>query len=293
MSRKLVITGSTGFVGRHFLKRLNNEFEVQTLDLRKQNVSELDFSGVDAILHLAALVHQMRGAPPDAYFQVNTILTRDLALAAKNAGVKHFVFMSTAHVFNDQSSLENKPIAYDENSPCLPIGPYAKSKWQAENILRELEDPSFVVSIVRPPLIYGPGAKGNLVSLAKLVKIAPCLPFLFDTNQRSLVGIDNLTDFLFQVLEKKTSGTFLPQDEKPVSLREMTEYLSAAQQRKIVLCRPPKIFLKMLFWLRPQITGRLFGSLILNSSKTNRELGYQPRVSTKEGFSLMMNEKNL
>ncbi|MGL4403717.1 MAG: NAD-dependent epimerase/dehydratase family protein, partial [Fusobacteriaceae bacterium] len=148
MKKTLMITGASGFIGSNFIKRYADDYNIIPVDLLKVRPEELDYSGVDTILHLAALVHQMKGAPEEKYYEVNTELTRQMAESAKNAGVGHFVFYSTVAVYGTHGYFDHdKIISVDD--PVNPKEAYANSKWKAEKILRGMRDDSFKVSILR------------------------------------------------------------------------------------------------------------------------------------------------
>ena len=222
--KTLMITGASGFIGSNFIERYKDKYNIIPVDLLKVKPEELDFTDVDCVLHLAALVHQMNGAPREKYFEVNTELTKRMAEESKKHGVKHFVFYSTVKVYGYDGELYNHNIILNEKSPCNPKNdPYGESKWKAEKILRSLETENFKVGIIRPPMVYGKGVKGNMESLIKLIKKLPILPFNYDKNRRSLVNIENLMYLTSLVIDKEAGGVFLPLDEKNLSLKEIFE----------------------------------------------------------------------
>jgi nucleoside-diphosphate-sugar epimerase len=145
MNKTVLITGSTGFIGTNFIRNAG-DLTIKEADLLTTPVEKIDFSGCDCVLHLAALVHQMKGAPKELYFAVNRDLALEVAKKAKLQGVKHFVFMSTAKVFGE-STTNVKP--WDENTICSPKDPYGESKFEAEKLLKDLEDELFKVAIIR------------------------------------------------------------------------------------------------------------------------------------------------
>ena len=281
----LMITGASGFIGSNFMDKYKNEYNIIPVDLLKENPEDLSFDGVDCILHLAALVHQMKGASREKYFQVNTELTRRIAEKAKVKGVKHFVFYSTVKVYGYDGDLKNHNYILNEFSECNPKNdPYSESKWEAEKILKKLESDNFRVAIIRPPMVYGKGVKGNMESLIKLIKKSPILPFKYDKNKRSLVNINNLLHLTYLVINQQAQGLFLPLDEKNLSLKEIFEGIEEAIGIRRVNIR----LIKPLFWilkkLKPKIMLRLYGSLQFNNERTKSEINYQPIISYKEGI---------
>ena len=286
MTKKtLMITGASGFIGSNFIERYKDKYNIIPVDLLKIKPEEIDFRGVDTVLHLAALVHQMKGAPREKYFEVNTELTRKVAEEAKKQGVRHFVFYSTVKVYGYDGDLYNHNIILNEESECKPMNdPYGESKWEAEKILRRLEDDNFKIGIIRPPMVYGKGVKGNMESLIKLVKMFPILPFNYDKNRRSLVNIENLMYLTALVIDKEASGVFLPLDEKNISLKEIVEGIEKAYNLKRI--NIPMI--QPIFWLltqvKPNIMVRLFGTLQFDNQQTREKLGYIARVKYVEGI---------
>lgn len=281
---KVLVTGSGGFVGGRFVADFCKQYEIQTVSLQKTAVSDLQLNGVDVVVHCAALVHQMQGAPREDYFKANFELTKDLASKAKASGVKHFVFLSTAHVYGVYGDLENLELKLSPATLCSPHDPYGESKLAAEQFLTNIQSPSFVVSIIRPPMVYGEGAKGNLVSLIKLIRRMPILPFNYDKNRRSLIYVGNLAYFIHLVIQKHLPGIFLPQDEKSLSIKEIITLLARSTHQKVYLLKPPFLFLSFLKKLLPHYASRLYGSLALDSTESISKLGYRPLVTTEEGL---------
>jgi nucleoside-diphosphate-sugar epimerase len=283
--KTLMITGASGFIGSNFIERYKDKYNIIPMDLLKVKPEEIDFDGVDTVLHLAALVHQMQGAPREKYFEINTELTKRIAEEAKKQGVKHFVFYSTVKVYGYDGDLYNHSMILNEESECNPINdPYGESKWEAEKILRNLEDDNFKVGIIRPPMVYGKGVKGNMESLIKLVKLLPILPFNYDKNRRSLVNIENLMYLTTLVIDKEAQGVFLPLDEKNISLKEIVEGIEKAYNLKRI--NIPMI--QPIFWLltkvKPNIMVRLFGTLQFDNKLTREKLGYIPKLKYVEGI---------
>ncbi|WP_374028780.1 NAD-dependent epimerase/dehydratase family protein [Bdellovibrio bacteriovorus] len=284
MKKKVLLTGATGFVGSNFLKRHGNDFDITCLDLRKVALESTSFAGYDSLVHCAALVHQMQGAPEQEYFKVNYELTKALAEKAKQEGVKHFIFISTAHVYGDSGSLTDHQTRLTEETVCHPHDPYGRSKLAAEEFLLTVQSNDFTVSIIRPPMVYGKGAKGNIVSLAKLIKLCPLLPLDYTKNRRSIVFVGNLCHFIALTVEKKAAGILLPQDAEAVSISTLVKEIAGAMDRKVVLFSIPSFLLTLIFKASKKLSLRLFGSLAMDSSASNKKLGYTAKYSTREGL---------
>lgn len=289
--KTLMITGASGFIGTNFIERYKEKYNIVLVDLLKIKPEEIEFKDVDTVLHLAALVHQMNGAPREKYFEVNTELTKKIAEAAKKNKVKHFVFYSTVKVYGYDGDLYNHNFILNEYSPCNPTNdPYGESKWEAEKILREMESDDFIVSVIRPPMVYGKGVKGNMESLIKLVKKLPILPFNYTKNRRSFVNIDSLLHLTSLVIDKEKEGIFLPLDEKPLSLKEMIEGIEEGLKIKRIKIPMIEPFFWILTKIKPNIMVRLYGSLQFDNRETREKLKYVPLVSYEKGIKNMLGE---
>lgn len=283
--KTLMITGASGFIGSNFIERYKDKYNIISVDLLKVKPEELNFKNVDCVLHLAALVHQMNGAPREKYFEVNTELTKRIAEESKKQGVKHFVFYSTVKVYGYDGDLYNHNIILNENSPCNPKNdPYGESKWEAEKILKNLEDENFKVGIIRPPMVYGKGVKGNMESLIKLIQRLPILPFNYTKNKRSLVNIENLMYLTSLVINKEAQGVFLPLDEKNLSLKEIFEGIEKAYELKRINLPMIQPFFWLFTKLKPNIMVRLYGSLQFENKETKEKLKYSPKVNYINGL---------
>lgn len=289
--KTLMITGASGFIGTNFIERYKDKYNIVPVDLLKVKPEEIEFKDVDTVLHLAALVHQMNGAPREKYFEVNTELTKKIAEAAKKNKVKHFVFYSTVKVYGYDGDLYDHNFILNEYSPCNPTNdPYGESKWEAEKILREMESDDFIVSVIRPPMVYGKGVKGNMETLINLIRKLPILPFNYTKNRRSFVNIDNLLHLTSLVIDKEKEGIFLPLDEKSLSLKEMIEGIEEGLKIKRIKIPMIQPFFWILTKIKPNIMVRLYGSLQFENRETKEKLEYIPLVSYEEGIKNMLGD---
>lgn len=262
--KTLMITGASGFIGSNFIKKYSEDYNIIPICLIENRPEDLDYSGVDCILHLAALVHQMKGAPEERYFQVNTELTRRLATEAKKNGVKHFVFYSTVAVWGTHGYFDHtKVITLD--TPVNPKDAYGKSKYEAEKLLENLQNESFKVCILRPPMVYGNGCPGNMQRLEKLVKFCPILPFGNDENKRSIVHVDRLLEITKEVIDMDIIGIKIPRDNRDNSIKNILDYL--IKEKKIILIKLPRMVIKILFILNSRIIESIYGSLTFRERK--------------------------
>jgi len=283
---KLLLTGVSGFIGNYFVKHYQKKYDIRTFSFLKDDFDNLELYDVNAIVHLSALVHQMGGASYEEYYRVNVKQTLDLAKKAKARGVKQFVFMSSVKVYGEESA-----VPYTEATPCRPQDGYGKSKLEAENELKKLEDDNFRVAIIRTPIVYGYGVKANIKNLINLVRKVSILPFGSIDNRRSMIYIGNLAYFIDAIIEKQASGIFLVADEKPLSTTRLIELIAEALDKKVYLIRVP-FFEGLLKLLKPSFHKRLFESLELDNQDTLKKLFDETRellpFSVEDGIRLMI-----
>jgi UDP-glucose 4-epimerase len=284
MNKTVMITGSDGFIGTNFIKR-SNDFRIRKADLLLNKIDEIDFSECDCVFHLAALVHQMNGAPREDYFSINRDMAFELAKKAKSQGVRHFIFMSTVKVYGE-STTGVKP--WLEVSICHPVDPYGESKLQAEKLIQSLEDKQFRVAVIRSPVVYGPGVKGNMYNLIKLLDKYPILPLGGIQNKRSMVFVDNLTALVKQIIIRTESGIYIAGDLRPISTSTLSGLIAKNLNKRVILFKTPRILISLLKYLKPSFTDRIWGSLELDNSRSNRKLEFIPPFSTEIGIHSMV-----
>jgi len=259
---QILITGASGFIGSYYLKHSKWTKQLLPVSLRKVAISEINWNEatrpISAILHLAGKAHQMEPIPDQIYFDINRDLTLDLAKTAKANGVSHFIFVSTVKVFGE-SRVDG---ILSADSPCHPEDPYGQSKYEAEILLKELEDEHFKVAIVRPPLVYGPAAKGNIERLNKLIDLGIPLPLGGIQNRRSMVSLERLTEIFDTLLENELSGTFLATNGPPISTSDFIRQLAKERGKTVSLFPVPGLGL-LLKLVKPALWKRLFGSFEL------------------------------
>jgi nucleoside-diphosphate-sugar epimerase len=251
--------------------------------------------GIDCVIHCAARAHVMRETESDAlvaYRSVNVAGTRRLAEQAAAAGVRRLVYLSSIKVNGEQTALA-APFLFSDAS--APEDPYGISKWEAEQALFEVASKTGLeVVVVRPPLVYGPGVKGNFLRLLRWVARGVPLPLDAVQNQRSLVGMDNLVDLLIRCIDHPAAAgqTFLVSDGQDLSTPELIRLLARAMDKSPRLIPVPVPLLR----LAGRTTGkaaevdRLVGSLQIDSSHTREMLGWNPPVSVESGIQAMVDD---
>jgi len=280
----ILITGANSFVGKNYQQYSNNN-TIDEVSLLEQEPEAINYKGYDAILHLVAIVHQTKTFPAEEYFHVNRDLAVRTAKAAKAAGVKQFVFMSTVKVYGEFNVQKG---AWNEESVCEPEDDYGKSKYAAELALKKLEDEHFTVSVIRTPLVYGQYVQANMLSLIRLVEKFPLLPLGKIKNKRSFTSVQNLVAFIDRIIEKKASGIFIAKDEKDLSTTELVTLLSSYLDKKVLLIPIPKFLITLSKKVYPKIFDRLYCSLFMDNKKTLKQLDFMPTLSVEEGLKKMI-----
>ena len=264
---RVMIAGAGSYVGqnvRKYLLATSDHFEIDEVDTLDGNWRQADFGRYDVVFHVAGIAHVNAGRKlKELYYSVNRDLAIEVARAAKAAGVRQFIFMSSQIVYHESRSL--RPEVLTAATKVNPNGFYGDSKLQAENGLRELECESFRVCILRPPLIYGPNAKGNFLRLMRLAKKTPIFPAWH--NKRSMLYVDNLAEFVKQAILRGLGGTYCPQNRELVDTVDVVRFFAKASGRRVWVTR----LLNPFVWL---------GSLVLQP--INKMLGtyyYAPEMS--------------
>lgn len=277
---RLLLTGANGFIGSSFYLNYRGQFEIETFSFRN-DLDTLTISTIDAVVHLAALVHQMNGAPNEAYRKINVTKTVALAKKAKEAGVKQFIFMSSVKVYGEESDT-----AYDETTLCYPKDPYGESKLEAEKALLALANDTFKVSIIRTPVVYGEGVKANIFKLISLTDKYRYLPFGGIANRRSMVYVGNLTHLISEIITQEKAGIFLASDDQPVSTTQLIDSIANALNKSVTLfpCRLLKFLLKIF---KPALYQRLYLDLFVDNTWTRSQLNLKNPYTTQAGIEKM------
>lgn len=238
------------------------EYIVDMISVRDGTWRKIDFSGYDAIFHVAGIAHmnveKVSRKQCDLYYKINTKLTVVLAEKAKLEGVKQFIFMSSASVYGDGAIIGKNKIITVSTMP-FPSNIYGDSKLKAEEELRKLESNLFKVVILRPPMIYGKGCKGNYVTLSKLAKKLPVFPKV--ENQRSMLYVGNLVEFVRLMVENEESGIFWPCNKEYSNTSKLVKMIAAAHGRKILLIPGCGWMLKLLRYVSGSV-DKAFGNFV-------------------------------
>lgn len=280
---RLLITGAHSYIGTsvaNYLKQWPERFQVDEISLMDGSWRDSSFRGYDAVLHVAGIVHDKKTkddpAQAELYDRVNHRLAVETAQKAKEEGVSQFLFMSTTGVYGLTAPL-GREVMITAGTPLRPTDNYGISKLRAEESLGALEDEQFRLVILRPPMIYGKGCKGNYVTLSKLAKKLPIFPKV--ENRRSMLYIDNLAELIRLLLEDRAGGVYCPQDGSYISTCWMVEQIARANGKKICLVSGMTWALKLLR-KRFGAVDKAFGSLCYAPELSEYRMDY--RIKTPE-----------
>lgn len=286
--KRILITGKGSYLGKsvaEYLDRYNlahgsERYHVDMISLREEGWKSMDFSAYDTVIHMVGMAHADIGKVSEEtkrkYYEVNCDLAALTAEKAKREGAAQFIYMSSVIVYGDSAGVGKEKMITADTEPS-PANFYGDSKRQAEQRLKELADEHFSVAIVRSPMVYGKGSKGNYPLLVKLAEKMPVFPDI--PNRRSMIYVENLAEFLRLLTERGTGGIFLPQNAEYTTTCEMVRAIADAMGKRIIPCRILNPFVRIAAHV-PGKVGRLadkaFGSLTIDQGLSLREIsGYQ------------------
>jgi UDP-glucose 4-epimerase len=251
------------------MSRYGGDYTVDTVDMVDGTWREKDFSSYDVVFHVAGIAHSDNGKISEEkkklYYRVNTDLTVETAKKAKSQGVGQFIFMSSAIVYGSSAPIgEVKRITKD--TPVSPDNCYSDSKVLAEKGLRELEDDSFKVVILRPPMIYGKGSKGNYPLLSKIAQKLPFFPNV--KNNRSMLYIENLCQFVKIIIDKKEKGVFFPANKEVSTTSLLVKQIALVHGKRLFLVKGFSWLFRLAAPVLP-IINKVFGNLVYDRSITD------------------------
>lgn len=267
--KRILITGLNSYIGNQFVDWISEqkeEYQIQRVSVRDNKWKEMDWSTYDTVLHVAGIAHNSSDASlEELYYQVNRDLTIEIAVKAKAEGVRHFVNMSSIIIFGTK----NEKI--DLNTTPDPDNFYGDSKLQAEVNLNELATDNFIISHIRPPMVYGSESKGNFPLLAKLAVKTPIFPN-YD-NKRSMIYIKNLCEFLRLIIEKRIPGTLHPQNREYVKTYKLVSLIGEKQGHKVIGTKIFNPIIKLLS--NVNIVNKVFGDLYYSMQMSEIDIKYQ------------------
>lgn len=288
--KKILVSGENGYIGKSFYKTMSKygeNYNIDFISVRDNKWEEKDFGDYDVFLHLAGKAHVSRNKKLESeYYEINTDLTTRLATKAKKDGVKQFIFMSSIIVYgsvHEKINSHTKPI---------PDNFYGNSKLLAEKNIMTLADNRFLVTILRPPMIYGYKSKGNF---EKLKKLALKSPFFFKIdNSRSVLYIENLNEFIKWIIDQKKEGIFFPSDINPVSTSEIYQAIRRSNGKRTIFLPIPKVFVKIM--LLQTMFRKIFGDLYYENNDLNMykiNLDFDLEKAVKEIITIESRENKI
>lgn len=271
--KRILITGADSYIGTSFQQwvskpEFEGQYQVDTVDMRNEKWKTKDFSEYDAVFHVAGIAHVDIGKATEEqkmlYYKVNCDLAVDTAKKAKEEGVKQFIYMSSIIVYGEGTSVRKKKIITSEMKPS-PSNFYGDSKWQAEKKLMPMSDEKFYVTILRPPMIYGKGSKGNYKILEKIALNFPAFPDF--PNQRSILSIENLCQCVKSLIDNPNDGIYFPQNKKYIKTSDLVLQIASRNGKKVHLLKRMDWMIYLLSWMPGKIgkmTNKAFGSLVID-----------------------------
>lgn len=279
--KKILITGAESYVGVSLEKWLSGcpaEYIVDTLDMRNISWKDADFSAYDVVFHVAGIAHadtdRITEEQKKLYYEVNTKLAVQTAEKAKEAGVKQFIFMSSMIVY---SGCREKIITAATRPK--PLNFYGDSKWRADKKIQTLSSDSFQVVILRPPMIYGKGSKGNYPELARLASRLPVFPIV--KNKRSALHIDNLCEFVKLMIDNGEAGIFFPQNQEYMNTSSMVRLIAEVKSHKIRMLPGTGWAVKVLEKVPGKmgtLAAKAFGDFAYDMEMSEYRAGYRVRT---------------
>lgn len=259
--KNILVIGKNSYIGKSFQKWMQQqdmEYEIDSVSSRNNEWKKLDFGKYDAILHAAGIAHvDAKADMEQQYYAVNRDLTIACCKKAKEDGARQFIFLSSIIVYGESKSLE--PVIITSNTKPEPNGFYGRSKLEAEEGILPMAEEGFMVSVIRPPMVYGKGSKGNYPKLAKLAGISPIFPDI--KNERSMIYIDNLCECIRLVIKNQKGGIFCPQNREYVSTTELVKEIASQKGKKIQLVRIFNPFLRLMA-KKINVINKVFGSFV-------------------------------
>ena len=286
--KRILITGADSYVGcsvERYLLEYNGAqgrelYRIDTISMLDETWKNYDFAPYDTVFHVAGIAHADVGKVSEEtkalYYRVNRDLALETAQKAREQGVKQFIYMSSVIIYGDSAPLGSKK-HITQNTPPAPANFYGDSKWQAEKGLRRLETETFRVAVLRPPMIYGKGSKGNYPVLSSLAGRLPVCPAV--VNERSMLYVENLAEFVRLLIDSGRGGIFYPQNAEYTVTAQMICLIGAVKGKRVRLWHILNPFVTPAAKLPGKVGGlinKAFGNLTIDQSLSTRDFdGYR------------------
>ena len=289
--KKILITGANSYIGmavENWLRKNEENYSVDTVDMIDGTWREKSFTSYDVVYHVAGIAHADVGNVSEEtkafYYKINTELAVETAEKAKRDGVKQFIFMSSMIIYGESGRFGQQKMV-NRNTVPSPANFYGDSKWQADQKIQQLDDERFKVVIVRPPMIYGKGSKGNYPTLAKMARKLPIFPKIH--NQRSMLHIDNLCEFIRLMIDNEENGVFFPQNREYSQTSELVHLISKCTGNKMIITS----LLNPFVWITAYIPGKISG--LVNKAFGNMTYDKEISVYPKGDYQIVSLEESV
>lgn len=289
--KKILITGANSYIGtavERWLSQYEERYTVETVDMIDGMWRQKDFSGYDVVYHVAGIAHADVGKVSEEtkafYYKINTDLAVETAEKSKTEGVMQFIFMSSMIIYGESGGYGHTKMIQKDTVPS-PANFYGDSKLQADQRIQALADEHFKVVIVRPPMIYGKGSKGNYPTLAKMAKNLPIFPNV--QNQRSMLHIDNLCEFIRLMIENEEAGVYFPQNSEYSQTSQLVQMIADSTGHHIILTKLLNPFVLFATHMPGTIGGlvnKAFGNLTYDKEMSVYEKGTYQIVGLEESI---------
>lgn len=282
-TKRILLNGKNSYIGKSFIKHWSeneNDYVIDELRVRGENWGKFNFTPYDSVFHISGIAHNSEDPKlKELYYEVNRDLTVEIALQAKESGVKQFIIMSSMIIFGNELSGKTF-IGFDTKSN--PDNFYMESKLQAEIELRKIEESNFKVAIIRPPMVYSANSKGNYLLLAKLAKKTPIFPDY--TNKRSMLYVGNLCRFVTLIIKNDDSGTYYFQNSEYIQKSKMVKQIAETHKHSLVLTKVLKFTFDKMF--RLNIIKKDFGDLYYDQTMSHYDKGVYQQINFAESIGL-------
>lgn len=265
--KRILITGKSSYLANQFRSFLsgNENYQIDLISVR-EGWKDSDFSSYDVVVHMAGLAHSSpKDDEKEKYYAINRDLAIEVARKAKQDGCAQFVFMSSVIVYGSHHTLITK------DTPLCPDNFYGDSKKQAEEGILPLQNESFHVAVIRPPMIYGPGSKGNYRLLSRFSCVTPFFPNVY--NERSMLYVDNFCACLKGMIDTGAGGIFLPQNKEIVSTVQLVKEIAKVHHHSLVVLKGLNPFISLL--RKKSLFNKVFGSLVIDPVLSKFDFEYQ------------------
>jgi len=284
-NKKILITAKNSYIGNSFAAWVADrpEYTIDFISCRTDEWRKQSFSGYDVVLHVAGIAHvEAKAEQEDLYYRINRDLTVELANKAKQEGVNQFVFLSSMIVFGE-SNTTTPYLIVNNGTRVNPASFYGSSKAQAEEGILLLENEKFAITIIRPPMVYGVGSKGNFPRLLGIARKTFIFPLI--DNNRSAIYIDNLCEFIHLIIKNNERGIFHPQNKEYLNTSELIEKLADSYKKKIVFVKSFNIFVALLA-KKLNTVNKVFGTYTYEQEMSQYKEEYRV-VSLDESIKLV------